>query len=193
MAKKRDYKAEYERRKARAIARGFTLSQARGHPKPGEPYIGKRLASPLDYSRHLESGVKEIRRGKPLTKAAKAIAVAPEQLRKYVKQSGVAIKAGRQWRIGPDNRKRVLPIFSDGQVQIITVLDFVSASQVGRYMSAVNQFLDTNDESLLEEFIGDSVVDVRGRRFYFETRPNTLYRLNASEIETFEEIYRIVV
>jgi hypothetical protein len=193
MAKKRDYKAEYERRKATGEARGISLSQARGHPKPGELPIGRRTAKSQGYTRQLESGVQEIRRGKPLSKAAKAIAVSPERLRKYVKHTGVATKAGRQWRIGPDKRNRVLPIFSGGRLQIITVANFAEASHGARFMSAVNQFLDTNDESFLNGFIGDSVVDVRGRRYYFETGRNVLYRLNASQTETFEEIYRIVV
>jgi hypothetical protein len=35
-AKKRNYKAEYKRRIARAKARGFSVSQARGHAKPTE-------------------------------------------------------------------------------------------------------------------------------------------------------------
>lgn len=39
---KRDYKAEYQRRVQQAMARGYSKSQAVGHPKPGEPGIGRR-------------------------------------------------------------------------------------------------------------------------------------------------------
>jgi hypothetical protein len=192
MSKKRDYKAEYERRIRRGEARGLSRSQARGHARPDEKPASK-LFTPKPFERRLEDGIKEMRRGKPLTKAARAIAVSSERLRKYASSTGVAKRAGRQWRIGPDKRKRVLPIFSDGQLQIITVPDFVTASRVGQYMSAVNQFLDTNDEYFLDEFAGGSVIDVRGRRFAFETNPNTLYWLNESQTKSFEEIYRITV
>lgn len=37
--KPRDYKAEYARRKQRAIEKGISLSIARGHPKKGEPKL----------------------------------------------------------------------------------------------------------------------------------------------------------
>lgn len=37
MAKPRDYKAEYARRVRSAEARGLSRSQARGHPRKGEP------------------------------------------------------------------------------------------------------------------------------------------------------------
>jgi hypothetical protein len=33
---------------------------------------------------------------------------------------------------------------------------------------------------------------VKGKRHIFETRPNVLYRLSASQTEPFEEVYRIV-
>ena len=40
--KKRDYRAEYRRRIERGIAKGLSLSQARGHPKTNEKPVGKR-------------------------------------------------------------------------------------------------------------------------------------------------------
>jgi hypothetical protein len=86
---------------------------------------------------------------------------------------------------------RRVPIFSKGR--ILTVLVPVSeASRVGGYMSAVNQFLQTNDESFIEQFDGESIVDHRGAEYFFETRPNVVYRLTATQTESFEEVYRIV-
>lgn len=40
--KKRDYKAEYKRRLARAKVLGISKSVARGHPKKGEKPLGRR-------------------------------------------------------------------------------------------------------------------------------------------------------
>ncbi len=188
MPKKRNYKAEYARRVERGLARGLSRSMARGHGTKGTP----KSAKPRSYDRQLESGLKEIRSGKPLTKAARSIGVAPERLRKYVKQSGVAKKHGRKWTIGIDLRKREMPVFSSGQIQIITLKNYKDASRIGKYMGAVGKFLETNDESVIEQFIGESVIDLNGKRYVFETRPNVLYRLSASQTETFEEVYRIV-
>lgn len=44
MAKPRDYKAEYARRVANARAKGYSRSQARGHPRKGESHIGERYS-----------------------------------------------------------------------------------------------------------------------------------------------------
>lgn len=189
MKKRRDYKAEYARRIDRGVSKGLTKSQARGHgpAKPVSTTEGAKV-----YNRRLETGIKEIRSGKSLSKAARSIAVAPERLRKYVKQTGIGKKKGRQWTIGVDRRKREMPLFTDGQIQTVTLKNYKDSQRAGKYMSAVNKFLYTNDESVLKEFIGESIVDPKGQRHVFETRPNVLYRLSASQTETFEEVYRIV-
>jgi hypothetical protein len=59
-------------------------------------------------------------------------------------------------------------------------------------MAAVKEFLRTNDASNLDPFKGEWVTDVNGRDYPFETHPNALYRLHASGIPPFEEVYRLV-
>jgi hypothetical protein len=189
MKKRRDYKAEYARRIERGLAKGLSRSQARGH---GSAKSVSKAKGTKSYNRRLETGIKEIRSGKSLSKAARSIAVAPERLRKYVKQSGIGKKKGRQWTIGIDRRKRQMPLFTGGQIQTVTLKNYKDSQRAGRYMSAVSKFLYTNDETVLKEFVGESVVDTKGKRHIFETRPNVLYRLSASQTETFEEVYRIV-
>jgi len=192
MAKKnRNFKEEYFKRKQRGLAKGLSVSQARGHPKPLEQSASERTASRM-YSKRLEAGIREIRRGTPLTKAAKIVGVSPELLRKYVHHAGIATKAGRRWRLNPDRRKRRVQIFSDGRAHTIFLASFSDASLVGRYTSAIGQFVDTSDPSYLAPFIGMSVTDEHGRRYPFETRRNVIYRLTESQAYTFEEIYRIV-
>src|SRR5215470_4818451 len=182
MAKKRDYKAEYIKRIERAIARGFSRSQARGHPRTGEQLISKK-ATASSYDRRLEEGLRSVRRGKSLSSAAKSIHASPKTLKKYIEQSVPIQKRGQVLSIGTDRRVRELPIFSAGREQVIKVRGFNTASEVGRYMARVRHFLETNDPSLLRPFEGRSVVDVNGQRHVFETRPNVLYRLNASKTE----------
>ena len=192
MAKrKRDYKAEYRRRIERGLARGLSKSQARGHPRSGEKHSSARTSTPR-YDRRLEMGLKEMRRGKSLKAAARSAHVAPERLRTYATQTGVVHKERRRWVVKDDHRPRQVQVFSGGRAHEITVAGYAESEFVGRYMAAVREFLGTNDASNLRPFAGEWVTDVNGRIYPFETRPNALYRLHASGIEPFEEVYRLV-
>ncbi len=84
-------------------------------------------------------------------------------------------------------------LFSEGRTLQVVVGDFDAASKIGRYMSAVGEFLRTNKPAGLREFEGASVIDVAGKAHPFETRPNALYRLASAHDQSFEHIYRIVV
>lgn len=192
MAAPRDYQAEYARRIAIGEGRGLSRSQARGHARPGEAPVSRRGAAPA-YDPRLERGLKAIRAGTPLTRAAPAIGVAPERLRRYVAQTGVVEKRGGRWVVGHDARLRQLPIYSRGRAVTITVAGYEPAALIGRYMAAVRAFLASNDPADLAPFVGEAVADVTGQRHPFETRSNVLYRLAAAPAESFEQVYRIVV
>ncbi len=191
MAKKRDYKAEYRRRIQRGLAKGYTRSQARGHPGKGQGYVSGKAAAPR-YDRKLEVGVKEMRSGKSLTAAARSAHVDPTRLRNYATGAEVVKKSRGRWALTRDNRERQVQIYSGGQAHKITVRGYEPAALVGSYMAAVKEFLATNNRANLAPFDGEYVTDVNGRIYLFETRPNALYRLDASGVESFEEIYKLV-
>jgi len=144
------------------------------------------------YDRRLEEGFKLLRTGKSLTEASKTIRVAPERLRSYLRQQGVAEKRRGKWVPGRDDRTRVMLLYSGGRAEVVTVNRAVS-SDIGRYMGVVSRFLSTNDPSSLYMFDDRGIVDATGRYHPFETDPNTLYRLAHAGTETFEQVYRIVV
>lgn len=192
MARQRDYRAEYARRIERGLSRGLSRSQARGHPGPGEAFRSRRGATPA-YDPRLEAGLKAIRAGTPLSRAAPAIGVSPERLRRYVAQTRVVEKRGGRWVVGHDPRSRRLPVYSRGRAVTITVVGYEAAALIGRYMAAVGAFLASNDPANLAPFVSEAVTDAKGKRHVFETRPNVLYRLAASPAESFEQVYRIVV
>jgi hypothetical protein len=125
--------------------------------------------------------------------AAKVAHVAPERLRAYIRQSGVVEKQRGRWRVVEDNRPRQIWFFSNDEIVYPTLPGYESAAKVGRYRSAVGQFLASNDQKDLAPFVADGVRDTRGEFYPFETRPNMLYRLNAIHGETYEQVYRIVV
>src|SRR5262249_33250811 len=189
MAKKRDYKAEYIRRIERGQAKGLSRSEARGHGKPRSSGAGQ-TAEAFKFDRKLEEGLKAMRGGKSLSQAAKSIHISPERLRSYVEQAGVAEKKSGRWQIVRESRQWTLLIYSKGKSQKVTV-NYTESKKVGAYMSAVGNFLSSNDLSKLEPFVGEYVTDLKGKRHLLETRPNVLYRLNATQTETFEEVYDI--
>jgi hypothetical protein len=119
--------------------------------------------------------------------------VAPERLRAYLRQTGVVEKQRGRWHVVEDNRAREIAFFSEGEIVTAVLPDYESAAKVGRYQSAVGQFLVSNDPYELAPFVGDGVADARGRFYPFEVRPNVLYRLNAVHGDSFEQVYRIVV
>jgi hypothetical protein len=187
----RDFAAEYDRRVARALARGLSRSQARGHPRVGEaPVSTKRPPKPIPDDR-LQQALRVLRQDKSLTAAAKAAHVSPERLRQVAKSKGAIKKQGRRWIIDPDLPRR-MPLFSRGRAVEVTVAGD-AASKIGAYMDAVGKFLTSNNRDLLKPFVGQSVKDTAGKAHPFETNPNALYRLASAGEATFEQVYRIVV
>jgi hypothetical protein len=186
---KRDYKAEYKRRIQRGLIQGLSLSEARGHGKPRSSGAEQKTEA-FKFDRQLEEGLKTMRGGKSLSKAAKSIHVAPERLRNYIEQAGVAEKKSGRWRIGDDSRKFDVLIHSKGKTVKI-IVRYKESQKAGAYMSAVGNFLTSNDPSKLEPFVGEYLIDLKGKKHLLETRPNVLYRLTAAQNETFEEAYRI--
>jgi len=133
-----------------------------------------------------------LRQEKSLTAAARAAKVSPERLRRYASERHIIERLGQRWTVRHELPRR-MSLFSRGRLVQVVVSDFDAASKIGRYMSAVGEFLRTNEPSGLREFEGVSVVDVSGKTHAFETRPNALYRLASAHDEGFEHIYRIVV
>jgi hypothetical protein len=188
--KQRDYAAEYARRIARWLRKGFSKSQARGHPRPGEPGFRKRKLS-LDDEK-LQHALRILRQEKNLAAAAKSARIAPERLRQVAASKGAITKQKRRWIVNPDLPRR-MPLYSRGRQIVVTVGDLESASLIGRYMAAVGKFLKSNDRTLLQPFVGKSVTDISGKTHPIETNPNTLYRLASAGGESFESVYRIVI
>jgi hypothetical protein len=151
----------------------------------------RQRQKPKRFDPALEEGVRAMKRGDSMTAAAARIGVSPSRFRVYLKQTGVARKVGQRWKVGRDRRFREMALFSRGRESVVTV-DAEAASRIGSYASAVREFLSTDDPSVLLPFEGESIRDRRGRRHVFETRPNVIYRLAASEQQPFEQVYRIV-
>lgn len=189
MARKRDYKAEYRRRIERAEKRGLTRSQARGHPKRGEPLASNigRLPKADDA---LNMAISRMRRGEALSRAAKTAKVSPKRLRRYLNLHNMATRQGRTWRIY-DERMRQVPIRSKGALKKITVKGAKAAAKAGGAWDAQGRMLATHDTDRLSALQGEGLTDIHGQFHPFETDPNTLYQLADTDGDAFRELYQI--
>lgn len=185
----RNYKVEYALRLARASARGFSRSQARGHAKAGEASIRAPPSRAASTAR-LEAALKELRRSQSQSRAAAEAGVSAERFRKFLRENELAKREGREW-VFYDRRPREMTALTTNGPRILKVAGFDQTSLIGRHEAAVKTFLQTNDAALLAPFKGQSVKDVKGRTHFFETRPNTIHRLANSEPEAFEMVYRL--
>lgn len=152
----------------------------------------RKVKKPRRYVPRLEMGLKQLRTGDSLAEAARGIGVTPAQLRSYAISTGIVERKNGNWHFKRDRRFRRMPIYADGKRLVITVHNSKTASQIGAYTRAVRLFFETEDIKLLAPFQDQSIPDIDGKRHVFETRPNVLFRLDASGIEPFEIAYEIV-
>ena len=190
MARKRDYKKEYARRIARAEARGLSRSQARGHAKAGETPLNPSKSRPIS-DENVSAALRSLYAGVSLTAAAKQARVSPERLKRALVEKKLGIKQGVRWII-TDRNARQVQLIAGGRSKAITVRTFAEASRVGVYHNRVQQFLKTQDLSFLEEFDGETVTDINGKVWPFETDPNVLIRFALKDEPAFHEIYAIL-
>src|SRR5471032_3127772 len=76
--RKRDSKAEYQRRMALGNARGLSKAQARGHRRAKEAKVARNRAEKALEDAKLQMGLRFLRKEKSFTKAAKEAHISPE-------------------------------------------------------------------------------------------------------------------
>lgn len=190
MARQRDYKAEYARRIARGKALGLSRSQARGHPRKGEPAASSAAAKPkLDDKTAF--AIRQMHQGASMTAAARAASMSSKRLSKFIHAHKVARRKGNKW-VMTDRLMRQVPMILDARTKAILVPGFDEASRVGKYHNAVGQFVRNPDPIILRPFEGKGVTDVKGRFHPFETDPNALIRYALKDEPEFHEIYQII-
>ena len=190
MARQRDHKAEYARRKARGLAKGHSLSQVRGHPKAGEAFIsGKSL--PKTTPSKISVAIKLMNSGRSMTASAKEAGTSPSRFAWYLSAMKLGEQSDRKCTIG-DRRPRRVPIIENAQTRAIVVPGFSEASLVGHYHNDVKRFLQTQEIAFLDRYRERSVFDIYGNAHKFETNPNTLIRFSLKDEPDFPDVYRIV-
>jgi hypothetical protein len=187
----RNYKAEYQRRIARAQVKGLSRTQARGHAKGAEATVAAQRQRRFDEHR-FQVALKALREGKGVSEAAKSVGVSRERLTQQLERTKAAKKKNGRWVVRDDLARR-MPLYSEGRAIEIIVPNRRIASIVSLYLTAVGEFLRTNNPRDLSFFKNKSVADRDGKRHPFEADPQKIYELSASQTESFEQVYRIIV
>jgi len=179
-----------------------SLSQLRGHPKAREKTVSQLKQKPV-YKRswseltRRELNVREkslealskVRNGQSLSKASRELHIEPKTVIKY---TNAFKKVKGKWIAKSQDRiSRIMSIYENGKEEWIEIKDSRTASRIGKYNSAVKEFLRTENKDVLEPY-KKPFKDVEGKIHYFETDPDRLYEIAESQEEPeFYEIYKI--
>jgi len=185
--KTRNYEIEYLIRKARGLAAGKSLSQARGHARAAD-LLGCASPQPFKRTEPLENALKLMKTGVSQKEAARQAGVSVETLRRFQGANTTSQRQGRRWVIS-DIRPVSVVMATGGRMRIVTVPHDAS-SDISRHWIAINKFLETNNPSHLVAFVGKGLRDSSGALHPFETRPNVLRKLDSAGELSFVDIYR---
>ncbi len=180
-----------------------TLSQLRGHASKGKKPVSRLKPEPI-YKRSWDSLNKRqlsqreksldvltrVKNGKSLTHASKELKTTPKTV---IKHTHAFKKINGKWVAKKyDKISRIMSINEQqGKQEWIEIKDSRTASKIGKYNSAVNEFLRTGNTSVLKPF-RKPFRDAQGKLHYFETDPDRLYEIAEQQEEPeFWEIYRI--
>jgi len=179
MTKKRDYKAEYAKRKANAKARGLSSSQGSGHAKRGEVPVSK-LKSKNDTSL-IEQAIRSVRKGATISQSSKEHKISQAKIKSYMKDKNIIVgktyvESGKTYKTGPRKGQPILKqqtgIIYDNRIREWTAtidgttikLDDLQSRKYGTYLNDVQKALKHNTDEPLRRWQGQSVTTVDGRR-----------------------------
>lgn len=179
-----------------------TLSQLRGHPRGYQRALSLVKPKPIfrrtfsqltqrESSKRMVSFdvLSEVRRGKgSLSHISRLHHTTPETV---IKHTNAFKKDGNRWKSKRfDKIERKMKIIENGEEITISINDSRYASIIGKYHSAIKDFLDTGDESYLKPFENVQIKDSYGNWHTLDTNPDNIYDVHERrEDEEFYTIY----
>jgi len=196
--------SSYQKRiqRLQALYPDASLSQLGGHPKKGEKYLSEMKEKPI-YQREWdglnpyemerrEKSLKTLslmrKKNYSLAKASQDAGISPETV---IRHTNALKKNGNQWAVKSQDRiSRTMKINENGKELIVHLKDSRHASSVGKYHSAVREFLHTGNISVLDPYHRKRIRDAKGDWHVLETNPKNLHEINERrEDEEFYVIY----
>jgi hypothetical protein len=153
--RKRNYHEEYLIRKARGLAAGKSVSQARGHARAAD-LPSATASQPFKRSARLEAGLKLMKEGVSQKEAAKRVGVSAETLRRFQMANTTSHREGRRWLIS-DTRPVSVVMATRGKMRTVTV-SHDAASDISRHWIAINRLAPSR---FMLELTGASSGDMR--------------------------------
>jgi hypothetical protein len=127
--------------------------------------------------------------GVSLTRAAHEEGVSPATVLRHAQAALRKTPRGTYKARTSDRLLRVLVIPTPDGLAEIATRDSRAATLIAKYWNAVNQFLETGDETDLARFRGVSIVNARGETVTLLTDLGELERLGSAGVLSFQSIY----
>ncbi|MEM0143640.1 MAG: hypothetical protein QXL94_06785 [Candidatus Parvarchaeum sp.] len=185
---------------------GASLDQLRGHARSEANKLSKGMPKPvfarswntlspreqLARERALEVLSHARRSGQPLSKLSREHGIS---VKTVLRATHGFKKVKGRWKAKKiDHISRIMAINENGKERFIEVTDSRHATIIGKYYSAVKEYLNTGNIDVLDEFEGKRVKDSSGKWHTLETNPSAIREINARREEPeFYDIYRVNV
>ena len=183
-----------------------TLDQLRGHAKIEVTRLSKGTPKPvsarswntlspreqLARERALEVMSHARRSGQSLSRLSREHKISAKAV---LKATNSFKKVKGRWKAKKtDKISRIMAINEKGKELFIEVTDSRYATLIGKYHSAVKEYLNTGNIDVLAEFEGKMVKDSSGKWHTLETDPSAIREINARREEPeFYDIYQVNV
>jgi hypothetical protein len=187
---KEDLSPTYRQRMERGEARGRSRAQARGHGgQPRRAWQTAALIGNPHYERSLDV-VSRVRQGEALSRAAKAVGIAPDTVVRY---AGSALTRGPRgrWMAKPfDRLVRRMRFLDERGSFSVEPANSREASKLADYWNAVDHFLTTGDDRALRRFVRMRLRTRQKTSLRFLTDLDALERLGRAGELSFEDLYQ---
>jgi hypothetical protein len=172
------------------------LNQLRGHakisiePKPLFKRSWKVLSPKEQLARERALEVlSDARTGRSLSRLSREHNISAKAV---LKATHGFKKVNGRWKANKTDRiSRIMAINEDGKEIYIEVTNSRYASIIGKYQSAVKEYLNTGNPEVLADFEGMKVKDSSGKWHTLETDPDAIKEINVRREEPeFYDIYQ---